>query len=101
MEFRIEALPDAEFRTANTSPIDILAISSQVDFDQYTKTRDTLRFALEHIEVKAGSQWVPVKVADREVYMPMGIETNFRALNELCKWYVENVLVPVFQDSAE
>ena len=41
------------------------------------------------------------KRLNSDIAKEYGVSTNYRALNELCKWYVENVLVPVFQDSAE
>lgn len=100
-EFTIESLPGATFREGYCSPVDLLAIATQVNFDQFAKTREVFTFSLEHIETKAGENWVPVKTAGRDVFMPMGIETNFKALNDLCEWYMSNVILPVFQDSAE
>ena len=33
--------------------------------------------------------------------MPFGIERNYKALNELVQWYLENVIIEVFTGSAE
>ena len=100
-EFEIAALPGTTFREGPCSPIDLLAISPQVDFDQFKKTKEIFTFSLEHLEVQAGENWIPVKAPGREVYMPMGLETNFAALSQLCDWYMANVILPVFPASAE
>ena len=101
-EFTIEALPGINFREASVSPIDLLALATQVDFNEFGKTKELFTFSLEHLECEGeGGKWFPVKVPGREVYMPFGLEKNFAALNELCKWYMENVVSEVFQGSAE
>lgn len=100
-EFTVKALPEITFRDARVSPIDLLAIATQVDFDQYRKTKELFQFSLEHIEANIGNEWLPVKVPGRDVYMPPEIETNYRALNQLCEWYMSNVILPAFPESAE
>ena len=100
-EFNIEALPDITFREAYVSPVDLLAVATQVDFDEYEKNKTLFAFALEHIECLVETKWLPVKTAGRDVYMPFGIERNFKALNQLVQWYLENVIYEVFIGSAE
>lgn len=99
--FTIDALPNDQFREAACSPVDILALSMQVDFDQFAKTKEVLTFALEHCEVLVGDKWYPVKTAGREVYNPIGLEKNYKALNQICAWFINTVLAEVFQESAE
>ena len=99
--FTIESMPNYQFREAYTSPVDLLALSLQVDFDQFKKTKELFEFALEHCEVKVGEKWFPVKSAGLETYAPFGIEKNYTALNDICKWYIETVLMEVFPGSAE
>ena len=54
-------------------------------------------FALEHIEVNVGdNKWIVVKQKDRNVYMPMGIEEDYKALKELIEYFIEEVLSKVF-----
>ena len=100
-EFTVESRPGITFREARVSPIDLLAITTQVDFDEYKKNKELFKFALEHLECEIEGKWLPVKTADREVYMPFGIERNYKALNELVQWYLENVIIEVFTGSAE
>lgn len=100
-EFTIESMPGTQFREANASPVELLALSTQVDFDKFQKTKEIFTFALEHIECKIEETWTPVKYPGREIYMPVGIEKNFKALTELCSWYTQNVITEVFTESAE
>ncbi len=100
-EFTVESMPNFKFREAYTSPVDLLALSLQVDFDQFKKTKELFEFALEHCEVKVGEKWFPVKSAGMEAYAPLGIEKNFAALNDICHWYIDTVLMEVFPESAE
>lgn len=101
MEFTVEKYPELKFREKKTSPIDLLAVASTIDFDSYARMRDVFKFALENMEVSTGENWVPVKAQDREVYMPAGLENDLVTMSELVKWYVENVLKRVFISSVE
>ena len=100
-EFEIKSLPGVTFREANVSPVDLLAIATQVDFDAFSKTKELFAFALEHVEANIDNKWFVVKHAGRDVYMPFGIEKNLVALNEICEWYLTNVIAEVFTGSAE
>lgn len=100
-EFKIDCLPETNFREAYVSPVDLLAIGTQVDFDAFQKTKELFNFALEHIECEVNGKWLPVKQSGRDVYMPFGIDKNLKALNELCHWYMDNVIIRVFTESAE
>lgn len=100
-EFTIESCPNTTFRDGYVSPVDLLAISTQVDFDAFSKTKELFSFALEHTEVMVGDKWLPVKTSGRDVYMPIGVETNYSALNDICTWYLQNVISKVFTNSAE
>lgn len=100
-EFTIESMPDVEFRVARISPVDLLAITTQIDFEQFAKTKVLYTFALEHCEVKQGEKWFPVKLPGKEVYTPSTIENNFRALNEIIAYFLNNVVAETFTESSE
>lgn len=100
-EFTIEHYPGMLFRDTEVSPVELLALSTQVDFDRFEKTKELFLFALEHVECKVNDTWVKVKYPGREIYMPEDIKTNFRALNDICVWYMTNVIGAVFPESAE
>lgn len=89
------------FRIGYVSPVSMLAISTQVDLDNFKKTETLFTFALEHIEVQMGEEWNPVKTPDKEVYMPFGIQTDFTSLDELCTYFLTEVIQPAFQNSSE
>ena len=99
-EFKIESRNE-QFRVAYVSPVELLAISTQVDLEKYEQTKVLYNFALEHIEVSMGDKWFPVKTPNKEVYMPMGIDNDFVALNDLCMYFVSEVIYKAFQKSSE
>lgn len=100
-EFTIDALPNEQLRVANISPVDLLAITTQIDFEKLQQTKTLITFCLENVEVKQGASWVPVKSKDREVYFPMGIENNLVALNQIFEYMMTNVITMAFQPSEE
>ena len=99
-EFKIESRTE-QFRVANISPIDMLAISTQIDFENFKMTKTLMQFCLENVEVKMAEKWLPVKTKDKEIYWPKDIVNDFIALNELFVWMMENVVTAVFQKSSE
>ena len=99
-EFTITSRQE-QFRVPKISPIDLLALQMQTDLENFTQTKVLFTFALEHIEVKMGEKWTPVKTANKEIYMPFGIEDDFNALNELCGYFLTNVVTKVFPKSSE
>lgn len=99
--FTIKSLPELEFRPKKISPIDILSISTTMDLENFNKTKEAYSFALENVEVKIGDKWFEVKHPGRDVYMPVGIEENLTALNELLGWFFENIIFKSFQKSSE
>lgn len=98
-EFTISELPDYKFRVAKINGVEILALRTQIDFNDISKTQTTFKFILEHLEIYLGGQWQKVKIANREIYLPEGIEDNPIALNELISYFLNNVIKPLFQKS--
>lgn len=99
-EFIIESLPDHAFRVAKISPVDLLAITQTIDFDRFEANQTLVRFCLENVETLMGEKWLPVKVKGKDVYQPMGIESNFDALNDIFLWMMENVIAKTFTKSS-
>lgn len=101
LEFELKALPGTLFRQGKISPVSLLAVTTQIDFDRLVQTETLFNFALEHLEVKVGEKWLPVKIRGRDVYMPIGIDENFVALNELITWFLNEVVAKTFPKSSE
>lgn len=99
-EFRIDSLPDREFRVGKISPVDLMAITQTIDFDKFEANQTLVRFCLESCEAKVGEKWMPVKAKGRDVYQPMGIESDLVALNEIFLWVMENVIAKAFTRSS-
>lgn len=97
-EFKIESRKDLSFRLMYISPIEGLAIIPQLDTEDYTKAMTFFSFALEHVEVKVNDSWFPVKTKDRNTYMPMDIEKDWGALQEIVA-KVFNYLLENFPNS--
>ena len=100
-EFKIESLPNNTFRVAKISPVDLMAITQTIDFEKFEANKTLITFCLENTETLMGEKWLPVKVKGKDVYQPMGIETNFIALNQIYLWMMENVIGKTFMKSSE
>ena len=101
IEFKIESLPDLELRFNKLSPVDLLAITTQIDFEKFGQTKELFGFALEHTEVKQGEKWFPVKYPGKEVYTPTSIEENLLALNQIVTYFLDEVIAKTFMKSSE
>ena len=99
-EFKINSRKE-QFRVGQISPVDLLAISTQIDFENFKMTKTLIQFCLESVEVKMGEKWIPVKTKDREIYYPKNIVNDLMAMNEIFTWMMENVIAVVFQKSSE
>ena len=89
------------FRIKKMNAIELLGIRSQIDFNNLDSAIEFFKIALEHIEVKIGNDWVPVKMKNREVYLPDGLENDVMAVNELTNYITKEFLMPVFLKSSE
>ena len=99
-EFKIKSRQE-QYRIATIYPVEFLAISTQVDLEKYEQTLTLYTFALEHIEVLIGEKWIPVKTPNKQTYMPFGIGEDMIGLNELCMYFLTEVIYPAFQKSSE
>ena len=99
-EFKINGREET-FRVGYISPVELLALSTQIDFQNYEQTKLLYKFSLEHIEVKVGEAWLPVKTTDKEVYAPQNIANDYIALNELCLYFMQNYIAKTFTQSSK
>lgn len=100
-EFTIKSRKKDKFRIAKISPVDLLALTTQIDLSNFQQTKVIFTFALEHIEVKVAETWMPVKVVGREVYQPSGIEEDMNAMNELVMYFLNEVIAKTFTQSSK
>lgn len=100
-EFTIESRKDNLFRVGKISPVQILAVSMVTDLTKLEQTEVLYKFALENTEVKLGEKWVPVKTKDKEIYMPIGIDEDINALNEIAMYILREVIYKAFPKSDE
>ena len=101
IEFVIENKPTLQFRFKDISPIKMLALQTTINFDDFDKTSNLFSFILENTEVNINGSWQPVKMSNREVYLPIGIEKELNTLMEICLKFINDVIKPLFKKSEE
>ncbi len=94
-EFNIESRKEL-FRIGHVTPVELLSIATVLDLEKLTQVTEFVTFALEHAEVKMGETWQPVKVKGKEIYMPLGMENDFAALNEIVAVMLNEVVSKAF-----
>lgn len=87
---------DNEYRIKRMNAIELLALRSQISFDNYEETKNFYNLLLEKFEVKCGKEWLQVK--DGENYYPAGIENDIELIDTLIAKMME-YLKSVFQKS--
>lgn len=100
-EFKIKNKPNLLFRVANISPIDLLALQTQINFEDINQTKEVFTFILENVEVKILDNWVRVKLPGKEVYMPEYLEEDLLSLQQINMTFLSEILKPLFQKSSE
>lgn len=98
--FNIEGRKEL-FRIGKISTVEILAIQTQINFNSLSQTETLFNFILEHIEVSLNNMWVTLKEKGREVYMPLDIQNDYVALQQLCIYFIKDYLQPLFKKSEE
>lgn len=98
--FNIEGRKEL-FRVGKISTVEILAIQTQINFNSLSQTETLFNFILEHIEVSLNNMWVTLKEKGREVYMPLDIQSDYVALQQLCIYFIKDYLQPLFKKSEE
>ena len=76
--------------------IELLALRSQIDFNNYESSLKLYNILLEKVEVKAGDRWIQVK--DGNIFVPAGIENDFKTVEALIEFVLE-YLKSVFMKS--
>ena len=94
-EFKIKEKPEMEFRFKDISPVKLMSLQLCIDFDDFDKTSKLFSFILENTP----GTWTDVKMKDREVYLPQGIDKEVNALMEICTTFLNEVIKPVFTKS--
>ena len=97
--FKIEGY-DFDFRIKNMKAVEVLAIKSQINFDDEDKAKKCFDTILEKFEVRCSDSWVPVKMKNAEVYFPEAVETDPNLVDKLVDYFIKDYLAPVFQKSS-
>lgn len=100
-EFKIDRLPNREFRVGKITVPEILAIQTQIDFDDLNKTTQLFSFILERTEVKIEDSWVAVKVRGKDQYFPVNLQDDLIAMREIVMKFISDIIIPLFRTSVE
>lgn len=101
-EFNIKGkYSNLKFRFTYMSPIDICVFASNFNLENYKTSREMFAYAAEHTEVCINETWTKVRQAGKDVYMPNGIENDYKSLLEIVDKFVEIYIMPVFTNSSE
>lgn len=98
--FNLKSNSQFTFRFTRISPIELLALQTQINLEDFEQTQKLFTFILEKTEVQIGQEWFPVKMKGKEVYSPSGIEDNMDMLNEIIYYFMDNVIKPTFMKSS-
>lgn len=89
------------FRVAKLNAIEVLALQTQVSFDDIDKTAAMFNTILERIEVKCDEQWLRCKEKYENVYYPAELETDVVMVKRLVEAFMNDYLKPIFWSSDE
>lgn len=101
IEFTIKSKPNLKFRNSTLKATELLALQTQISFDNINQTETLFNYILEHVEVEIAGTWCKLKEKNREIYYPIGIENEIQALNEIIIYFLNDILKPIFTKSNE
>lgn len=94
-EFKLSSFSQS-FRIKKMNAIEIFAMKTQIDFDNFNNAMNTFNLILENVEVKLDDTWLPVK--EHSNYYPLGIENDIIAIDEISAEFMKQ-LKEVFRKS--
>jgi len=99
--FTVESLPGTSFRPKKVTAVELLSIAPMIVSEKLNVSMELYEFVLTHLEVNCNNVWFSVKEPGTETYMPLGIESNIKALNEVSNWFISNVIMAAFRNTSE
>lgn len=80
-----------EYRIKTMNAIELMALRSQIDFDDYEKVLKMYEIMLEKLEVEINGKWLPVKTPGTNIYIPSGLENDVETTEKLIMYVMEYV----------
>lgn len=80
-----------EYRIKTMNAIELMALRSQIDFDNYEKVLKMYEIMLEKLEVEVNGKWLPVKTPGTKIYVPSGLENDVDTTEKLIMFVMEYV----------
>lgn len=79
------------YRVKKMNAIELMALRSQIDFDNYNSVVKMYETLLEKIEVEVNEKWLPVKTVGTNIYVPQGIEDDVEVVEQLISFILEYI----------
>lgn len=95
-EFKIKSSKET-FRIKKMNAIEVLSLRTIIDYDNVDNAIKSFSTMLERIEVKVDDNWLPVKSGKN--FHPVSMEDDVIATQELCVYFVNEYLKPLFTKS--
>lgn len=84
------------YRVKKMNAIELMALRSQIDFDNYNSVVKMYETLLEKIEVEVNEKWLPVKTIGTNIYVPQGLEDDVEVVEQLINFiltYIKSVFM--------
>lgn len=79
------------YRVKKMNAIELMALRSQIDFDNYDSVVKMYETLLEKIEVEINEKWLPVKTIGTNIYLPQGVEDDVEVVEQLISFILEHI----------
>lgn len=79
------------YRIKSMNALEVLALKTCVDFDNYESTLNMYNVLLDKIEVQIIDKWLTVKEKDSNVFCPAEAEHDIDLLQELITFIMEYI----------
>lgn len=79
------------YRVKKMNAIELMALRSQIDFNNYDSVVKMYETLLEKIEVEINEKWLPVKTIGTNIYLPQGVEDDVEVVEQLISFILEHI----------
>lgn len=93
-------IDDKEFRIRKMNAIELMALRTQLSFDDFDEAIKTYSTLMENLEYSFNGKWLPVKEKNRDIYYPNGIEEDMESIQIMLD-YVLGYFKSVFPKSSK
>ena len=79
-------IDDKEFRIKKMNAIELLALRTQLSFNNFDEALNTYSTLMENLEYNFNGKWLPVKEKNRNIFYPNGIEEDIVSIDKMLQY---------------